>query len=272
MTYLEAVTLGIVQGLGEFLPISSSAHLVIVPWVFDFKDPGLTFDVALHLGTLFAIILYFWKDWTKIIAGFFQESFHFPGHQSSQNRRLFIFLVIATIPGAVAGYFLNDLAEKSLRHPVLVAVNMSVLGVFLLVADRFGRNERNVQQLTLADSIIIGLSQALALVPGVSRSGITMTSGLFMGLSRVGCARFSFLMAAPITLGACIFKIPSLFEGGISGPVVLGVVVSTVSGFLSIKYLLRYIQFHSYRVFVYYRFAFTVVVIGYYLFGSRFHP
>lgn len=255
LTYLEAVLLGLVQGLGEFLPISSSAHLVIAPWLFDFADPGLTFDVALHFGTLFAILFYFWRDFCQIAKGAFAPTV---------ERRLLFFLLIATIPGAVAGYFLNDLAEAAFRHPLLVAVNMSLLGGVLLLADRFHRGEKTVTGVKFFDSVVVGCAQSLALIPGVSRAGITMTAGLLTGFTREASARFSFLMAAPITLGACVFKARHFFENPVTGPVVVGIVVSTIVGFLSIKYLLRYLQSHSFQIFVYYRFFFTALVFAVY--------
>ena len=275
MTYGQSILLGIVQGLGEFLPISSSAHLVITPWIFKFSDPGLTFDVALHFGTLLAILSYFWRDWLGIGAGFLRAFSrrkegvlktvgveHAEAKKLADNdyRRLFIYLVVATIPGAVIGYFLNELAETVLRHPLLIAANMSILGLILLYADSLKNEEKNLRKVTLKDSLIIGFLQALALVPGVSRSGITITAGLFCGLSRTTSAFFSFLLAMPITLGACVFKMKHLFENGAGGIEWSGIAVSAVVGFLSIKYLLKYVQTHNYRVFVYYRFGFTILV------------
>lgn len=252
MTYLQSILLGIVQGLGEFLPISSSAHLVITPWLFKFPDPGLTFDVALHFGTLLALLAYFWKDWIRIIL---------------EKRRLFFIVVLATIPGAAVGYLLDELAETAFRHPLLVALNMSLLGGVLFYADGKKRRERTMEQVGLRSALIIGFSQALALVPGVSRSGVTITAGLFCGLSRTTSAFFSFLLAMPITFGACVFKMRHLFEDGAGGVEWTGIAVSAVVGFLSIKYLLRYVQTHNYRIFVYYRFGFTILVLVYYLVG-----
>lgn len=245
MTYFQSILLGIVQGLGEFLPISSSAHLVITPWLFKFPDPGLVFDVALHFGTLLALLAYFWKDWIKIIL---------------EKRRLFLFVVVATIPGAAAGYFLEDLAETVFRHPLLTAFNMSLLGAILLYADHRVRDGKTVGKVTWRDALIVGFSQALALVPGVSRAGVTITAALFCGFSRSTAAFFSFLLAMPITFGACVFKMGHLFENGAGGVEWTGIAISAVVGFLSIKYLLKYVQTHNYRIFVYYRFGFTILV------------
>jgi len=271
MTYLQSIILGFVQGLGEFLPISSSAHLVILPWAFQFPDPGLTFNVALHFGTLFALVIYFWRDWISILGGFIRTSFKpFTSKQESQrlsdkkNQQLFWYLVIATVPGAVVGYFLDDLAETVLRQPLLIACNMTLLGVLLFFADWKCRHRKDLKSITLWDTLLIGISQSLALVPGVSRSGITITAGLFRGLNRETAARFSFLMAAPITLGACILKADYFFKEGITSQAVVGIAVSALVGFLCIKYLLKFVQTYSYRIFVYYRVLFTVLVVGYY--------
>lgn len=264
MSYFHSILLGLVQGLGEFLPISSSAHLVITPWLFDFKDPGLTFDVALHFGTLLALLVYFWRDWWGIGKNSYTYLRHrgaAPPVESCQSFRLLLYLVVATLPGAVIGYLLDDLAETTFRHPLLIAFTMVFLGVLLFWADWKFKGEKSLQKITWRDSIIIGLSQAMALIPGVSRSGITMTTGLFMGLDRVTAARFSFLLAAPITLGAFVFKAPQFFAAGITGPDVVGILVSAIVGFLSIKYLLKFVQTYSFRIFVYYRLGFSVLVL-----------
>lgn len=258
MTYNQSIILGIVQGLGEFLPISSSGHLVVVPWIFGFKDPGLSFDVALHLGTLLALMFYFWKDWWNLLKGSCR-----PSKNPTQFRFLF-YLVIATIPGALVGLFFDEIIETYLRHPILVAVNMSLLGVILLISELKGTKQKKMGEVSLLDGALIGVAQCLALVPGVSRAGITMTAGLLRGFDRVTAARFSFLIAAPITLGACILKVPDLISQGITGEIIVGIVVSAVVGFLSIKYLLKFVINHSYKVFVYYRFVFTIAVVGYY--------
>lgn len=280
MSYLESIILGVVQGLGEFLPISSSAHLVIVPWALRFKDPGLTFDVALHFGTLFAILFYFWREWIDILTGACRYTWKTctsspsplmgegGGEGDSERTRLFFFLVLATIPGAMAGYFLDDLAETTLRHPLLIAVNMSALGFVLLLADRFHIGKKTVTGVKFLDSVLIGCAQSLALIPGVSRAGITMTAGLLTGFTREATARFSFLMAAPITLGACVFKAKDFFSEPVTGPVLAGILVSTLFGFLSIKYLLRYLQTHTFRIFVYYRFAFSAAVFLLYFYSD----
>lgn len=277
MTYTQSIVLGVVQGLGEFLPISSSAHLIIAPWLFNFEDPGLTFDVALHFGTLFAIVCFFWRDWVDLFYSFSKISLKMRiAHKNNPDvslsekdvvqNRIFIYLVIATIPGALIGFLLEHLVESLLRHPLLIAFNMSFMGAILWYADLKSKKSKTLDRVTLPDIFIVGLCQALALVPGVSRSGVTMTSGLIRGMSRETAARFSFLLAAPITFGACLVKAKAFLTGGVNLESIIGILVSAIVGFLSIKYLLKYVQKHDFRIFVYYRFAFSIFIFAVYWF------
>ena len=237
MTLLQAIVYGVVQGLGEFLPISSSAHLVLVPWFFGWTDPGLTFDVALHVGTLVAVVAYFWRDWVRLIVKGFTEA-------TSSDGRLFWYLVVATIPGAVAGFLLEKKAETIFRAPLLIAAMLVIMGLLLYAADRWGSKRKDIKRITLPASLWIGICQMAAIIPGVSRSGVTMTAGLSAGLTREGTARFSFLLSTPIILGAALAKLPHLFStpSVITADFVVGVIVSCVTGFASIGFLLRYIQ------------------------------
>lgn len=259
MNVIQAVILGLVQGLGEFLPISSSAHLVLLPWFFRWPDQGLTFDVALHLGTLFAVILYFWRDLLElIVCGLFQPR--------SRDGRLFYYLFVASIPGAVFGYLLEDQAETVFRSPLLIAATLTLMGIGLWWADRAGRKTRRMDDITLTDGIIVGLSQALAIIPGVSRSGITMSAGLLRGMERETAARFSFLMSVPIIAGAALLQLKDLTPADVNPPFILGVVTSAVVGFLAIKFMLRYLRHGSYLIFTWYRiFLALLVVIVYWL-------
>jgi len=184
MTVLHALVLGIVQGLGEFLPISSSAHLVLIPWLFGWNDPGLTFDVALHMGTLLAVVLYFWQDWIRLIKAALRR-------QASDDKRIFWYLVLATIPGGLFGLALEEKAETVFRAPLLIGIMLIVMGILLYLADK-KRQLRKMDTMTMADAIWIGLSQALAIIPGVSRSGSTMTTARLLGLTREDAARFFF--------------------------------------------------------------------------------
>jgi len=256
VTLLQAAVLGFVQGLGEFLPISSSAHLVLVPWFFGWKDPGLTFDVALHMGTLVAVILYFWKDWWRLFLRGFSDV-------RSAEGRLFWYLVIATVPGAIGGFLLEKKAETIFRSPLLIAIMMIVMGVFLYLADRRSVRDIYLNKITLGTSILIGLSQTLAIIPGVSRSGITMTTGLFMGMTREGSARFSFLLATPIIFGAAMMKAPHVISNSsmITLNFIAGILVSCLTGLASIGFLLRYVQTRDFSPFVWYRFIIGALVI-----------
>lgn len=267
MTYFESFILGLVQGLGEFLPISSSAHLVVLPWLADFRDPGLSFDVALHLGTLFAVVGYFWNDWYQISKKSFQFCF-LKQIECKNDFLLLTKLVLASIPAALAGVFLDDWAETSLRTPWFVALNMIFLGVVLLWIDRKKAGETSVKNISMTVAVLIGCSQALALFPGVSRSGITITTALFLGLTRVESARFSFLLSTPIIFGACIFKYKYITESFTDPKALLGILTAALFGFLSIKYLLKLVQTKSYSIFCYYRFVFgAVIFITYFLKG-----
>ncbi len=257
MTLLQAIVYGIVQGLGEFLPISSSAHLILVPWFFGWTDPGLTFDVALHVGTLVAVIAYFWKDWVRLIVKGFTAGY-------SSEGRLFWYLVIATIPGGIAGFLLEKKAETVFRAPLLIATMLIVMGFLLYAADRRGSKKKSMKTVTFPVSLWIGICQVAAIIPGVSRSGITMTAGLSAGLTRESAARFSFLLSTPIILGAALVKLPHLLSNPsvITMDFMVGVVVSCVTGFVSIGFLLRYIQTRNFMPFVIYRFLLGLLVIA----------
>ena len=256
MSTLQAAILGLVQGLGEFLPISSSAHLVLIPWLFKWSDPGLTFDVALHIGTLIAVAIYFWKDWLKLITKGLTDV-------RSADGKLFWYLVAATIPGAVVGFLLEKKAETIFREPILIATMLILLGVLLYWADRRGVKNIEMNHITFRTSLFIGLAQALAIIPGVSRSGITMTMGLLMGLTREGAARFSFLLAVPIIFGAALVKLPFLISNPsiITINFIIGILVSFVIGILSIGFLLRYVQTNNFLPFAWYRFILGSLVI-----------
>ncbi|MFA6392328.1 MAG: undecaprenyl-diphosphatase UppP [Patescibacteria group bacterium] len=263
MEYIQSIVLGLAQGLGEFLPISSSGHLVILPWIFNFSDPGLAFDVALHWGTLIAVVSFFWKDWIRLLKSLF--STERDNVAVKNDRKLIRYIIIASIPGALFGYLLDDWAETSFRAPLLVASTLAVMGILLAIADRKGKGKRDISEITLLDSIVIGLSQAVAIVPGVSRSGATITTALFRNINREAAAKFSFLLSAPIILGAGLVKLPEIISEGISSSVIIGTLVAAVSGFFSIKYLLRFVQTKNYSPFVWYRLIFSAVIIIVYL-------
>ncbi len=223
-------------------------------------DPGLTFDIALHLGTLVAVVFYFWRDWWRLIRKGFTDA-------RSAEGRLFWYLAVASVPGAVAGFVLERKAETIFRSPALIAVMLIVMGILLYWADRRSARRIEIEGITFKMSVLIGLSQALAIVPGVSRSGVTMTAGLLTGMTREGAARFSFLLSTPIILGAAVVKLPLVISNptAVSASFAWGVVVSCVVGIASIGFLLRYVQTKSFLPFAWYRFilgAFVLVMTG----------
>jgi undecaprenyl-diphosphatase len=261
MTLTQAVVHGAVQGLGEFLPISSSGHLVLLPWLAGWEDPGLAFDVALHLGTLLSLVAYFGGDlWRLLRAGLASVVERKIG--ADPDRRLAWGVALGSIPAAVTGLLLEDVVGTRLRDPALVATTLIVMGLVLYVVDRARVARRPLEALTLADHLIVGCAQALALVPGVSRSGATITAGRAVGATRDAAARFSFLLSAPIVLGAGLLKVPDMLAAGIDAPFVAGVLTSAAVGYLAIRYLLVYVRTRSYGVFVYYRVALGLVIFG----------
>ncbi|MFA5961192.1 MAG: undecaprenyl-diphosphate phosphatase [Parcubacteria group bacterium] len=261
MTIIHAIIFGIIQGLGEFLPISSSAHLVIFPWLFNFPDPGLAFDVALHFGTLIAVVLFFWKDWLKIIALAFGFSKKLKlTSVINYPKNTFWLLVIATIPGALIGYLLEKQAETIFRSPLLIAGTLVLAGLVLYWVDKMGKKNQNFDKVTPKNALLIGLSQAVAIIPGISRSGATISTALALGLDRTSAARFSFLMSAPIIFGATILKFSDLIAD-FSFVQFIAILFSALSGFLAIAWMLKFIERVSYKIFFWYRLAFAVVIV-----------
>ena len=271
----QAIVLGIVQGLAEFLPISSSAHLILVPWVLGWDDPGLAFDVALHWGTLFAVLFVFWRDWIRLI-GAGLRSLGDRRFLETSDRRLFWSLVVASIPGAIVGKLLGDKAEDTLRSPLLIAVTMSVMGVLLWWADKAGRKDKLAEQMTPGHALGIGVAQAFALIPGVSRSGSTITLGLALGYSRDAIARFSFLMSTPIIFGAGLLKFPKMLREMHSGASPLGwdglaagCIASAIVGAFVIRGLLAYLRTRTFAVFAVYRLLVSVGILVLWFSGKR---
>jgi len=264
----QALVMGIVQGLTEFLPVSSSGHLVIVPFLFGWDDEflnSLAFSVMLHLGTLVALLAYFREDWVRLVpaglAAVRDRSF-----RGDADRRLAGLLAATTIPAALAGLLFNDLIEDQFREVGLVAVMLVVGGVILWVADRVGRRSRAIADVTFPVAFGIGAAQALALIPGISRAGISISAGRLAGLDREAAARFAFLMATPITAGAIVFEARRLLTGeaGVEvsvAPLVVGMVAALVSGLAAIHFMLRYLRTRSLDIFVWYRFGLAAVVL-----------
>jgi undecaprenyl-diphosphatase len=264
MPLVHAIVLGIVQGLTEFLPISSSAHLIIIPWMLGWDDGGLTFDVALHVGTLAAVLLFFFRDWIQIIGqGFGLNIGRDPALQ--KNRGLLWLLVAGTIPGAIAGVLFEKQAEHALRSPFVIAGTAIIFGLLLWLADTMGRRQKDISHVSGMDAISIGLAQALAIIPGVSRSGITIVAGMFRNLDRPTAARFSFLLSTPIIAGAAAKRCwDVLKEGGtfIDASFAVGIITSAIVGCITIAFFLNYLRTRSLAVFVWYRIVFGIIVVA----------
>jgi undecaprenyl-diphosphatase len=270
MSLFHAVVLAIVQGLTEFLPISSSAHLWFFPWALHWPDGGLPFDVALHAGTLLAVVIFFLGTWIELILNGF--GIHFPAQASREqvqtNRRLFWLLVIGTIPGAVVGFFFERFIEERWRNPAPIAAAMIAVGLLMMIADSTSGLRRVLVHVNLGDAIGIGSAQALALFPGVSRSGITIIAGLWRKMTRETAARFSFLLSTPLIAGAALKEVPQLVRmhrsGGVELPLstlLIAIAVAAVTGYAVIGLLLRYLQTRTLKIFVVYRIIFGIFIL-----------
>lgn len=258
---LIAAFLGIIQGITEFLPISSSGHLALLEHYLKVTAGGLSFDILLHVGTLVALLAYFWRDWWGMARALVR-----PSRYNREERYLFLYIVVATIPGALAGALLEKQAETLFRDPTRIAVLIGSVGLLLLLAERYARHRRDFSRLTIFDAIVIGLSQALAIMPGVSRSGITMTCALFLGFTRESAARFSFLMATPIIAGAGVHHLPKWLKDAGNGdltlmPAIVGLLASVAASYLTIKYLLQFLRRHTFNVFAYYRLGLAIFIL-----------
>lgn len=266
MPIYQVVVLAVIQAFAEFLPISSTAHLALAPWLFGWKDPGLTFDIALHAGTLVAILLYFFRDWVQIVGqGLGLNAGRDP--ELAQNRTLLWLLAAASIPIGVLGFIFNKQAETTWRNPYVIGSMLIGVGIVMWIAERRNSNSKTMRQLDWGDGLWIGLSQALSIVPGTSRSGITITTGLFRGLTRETAARFSFLLSTPAIAAAAAKKLWDIHkEGGIAPdmrlPFAVGVILSGILGAVVIAYFLRYLRRNSLMPFVYYRIFFGIIVIA----------
>jgi undecaprenyl-diphosphatase len=264
VTLFQSIVLGIVQGLAEFLPISSSAHLTLAPWAFGWQDPGLAFDVALHAGTLIALAWFFRRDWVELTVAAW--SIVTTRRITTPLERRVLLLIIATIPGGIAGKLLNDYAEQTFRSPLLIACTLIVMGALLWAADKWASQRRALEDITYRDAVLIGLAQMFALIPGVSRSGSTMTAGRAVGLDRESAARFSFLMSMPITAAAVIVKLPQAVHAQADLlPLVAGILGAAISGWIAIAVLLRFVSKHSFGVFALYRLLLGIAVIALYI-------
>lgn len=255
MNEIQALILGIIQGLTELLPISSSAHLAIIPWIFNWEMPE-AFDVALHFGTLLAIGIFFFKDWLDLIKGGFNKVVK---KQDSSEGKMFFYIVLATIPGGIIGFLLDSFVGDKLATPLIIAITLIVMGIILYIVDKNAKATTNYEQMTLKQTFLIGFAQSLAFIPGVSRSGVTMTVARLLKVERASAAKYSFMLSAPIVLAATIFKLKD-FEFNL--PFFIGVFASFIVGIFVIKYLLKYLQKGSFKSFAVYRVIAGIIIIA----------
>lgn len=254
MATFWAIILGLLQGVTEFFPVSSSAHLTLLPWIFNFPDPGLSFDIALHLGTLIAILIALWADWLALAQGLLKKD--------KKSWRLVGFLLLTSIPGAIFGVLLESKAESAFRAPLLIAFNLVFFGIILWAADTYFAREKKMTDMKWPDALAIGLAQAVAIIPGVSRSGATITTGRALKYTREDAVKYSFMAALPIIAGAALFGLRHATAGEIlSLPWVAGFLAAIISSIWAMKFLLKYVKTNNFNVFVWWRFALAALVV-----------
>ena len=259
MGLFRAIILGIVQGIAEFLPISSSAHLILIPYLFNWSESGLAFDVALHFGTMLAVLAVFFKEWWDLFIGAVLD---IKTKKKTTNGRMFWYLIAATIPAALIGMLLDDVIENVIRNKIwLIALCLAIMGVLIFLGDKWANNhykiETKFENITLKQAIIVGLAQALAIIPGFSRSGTTILAGRLQGISKEGITKFTFLLSVPIICGATILKVTDLV---FTKEVIIGIITSFAMGVISIKFLLNYIKKHDFSVFAFYRVLVALII------------
>ena len=263
---IKSIILGIIQGVAEFLPISSSAHLILIPYLFGWEAHSMSFDIALHFGTLLAVLVVFFKEWWSLFTSVFKKITK--GKDSYENK-LFWYLVIATIPGVVFGLLLDNVVEEVFRTKIwLIAISLAVMGILIYIGDRWAyqhyRIETDLKHISFKQAFIIGMSQALAIIPGFSRSGTTILSARLMGLSKPAATKFTFLLSVPIIVGATVLKISDLT---FNIETIVGILVSFIVGLFSIKFLLNYVKKHDFSIFAIYRLLLAIVIlIKYFIF------
>ncbi len=260
MSVIQSIILGIVQGIGEFLPISSSAHLILIPFLLDWEEGSLAFDIALHFGTLLAVLVIYFKEWWNLFIGACNKAIK---KKDSVNNKMFWYLIAATIPGALVGLFLDDIIENVFRKQIwLIAIFLAVMGVLIYAGDRWASkhykgNETKFENISFKQAFLVGCSQAFAVLPGFSRSGTTILAGRLLGISKEAITKFTFLLSVPIIAGATILKLPDLT---ITNEVIIGIATSFIVGVISIKLLLNYIKKHDFSVFAFYRVIFAIII------------
>lgn len=261
MSIFKAIILGIIQGVAEFLPISSSAHLIIFPYLFGWEESGLAFDVALHFGTMMAVLVIFFKDWWNLFIGAIKD---IKTKKKSTNGRMFWYLVAATVPAALAGLLLDDVIENVIRNKIwIIALALAIMGMLIYIGDKWAskhyKKETKFENITLKQALIVGVSQAFAVIPGFSRSGTTILAGRLQGISKEAITKFTFLLSVPVICGATILKVGDL---AFTKEVIVGIISSFAMGIISIKFLLSYIKKHDFSVFAFYRVILALIVFA----------
>lgn len=261
MSIFKAIILGIIQGVAEFLPISSSAHLIIFPYLFGWEESGLAFDVALHFGTMMAVLVIFFKDWWDLFIGAIKD---IKTKKKSTNGRMFWYLVAATVPAALAGLLLDDVIENVIRNKIwIIALALAIMGMLIYIGDKWAskhyKKETKFENITLKQALIVGVSQAFAVIPGFSRSGTTILAGRLQGISKEAITKFTFLLSVPVICGATILKVGDL---AFTKEVIVGIISSFAMGIISIKFLLSYIKKHDFSVFAFYRVILALIVFA----------
>ena len=260
MTFIQSIILGILQGIGEFLPISSSAHLILIPYLLGWEESSMAFDIALHFGTLLAVLAIYFKDWWNLFIGAITD---FKDKKKTTNGKMFWYLVAATIPAAIVGFILDDIIESFFRGQIwLIALFLALMGIFIYLGDRWAskyykNKETKFEDISLKQAFLVGCSQAFAVFPGFSRSGTTILAGRLMGLSKEAITKFTFLLSVPIIAGAAVLKITDLV---ITTEVIIGILTSFIVGIISIKFLLSYIKKHDFSVFAIYRVIIAIII------------
>jgi len=260
MSIFKAVILGIIQGVAEFLPISSSAHLIIFPYLFGWEESGLAFDIALHFGTMMAVLVIFFKDWWNLFIGAISD---IKTKKKTTNGKMFWYLVVATVPAALIGLLLDDVVENVIRNNIwIIAIALAVMGLLIYFGDKWAskhyKKETNFENITMKQALIVGISQAFAVIPGFSRSGTTILAGRLQGISKEAITKFTFLLSVPVICGATILKVGDL---ELTKEVIIGIISSFAMGVIAIKFLLTYIKKHDFSVFAFYRVILAIIVL-----------